>query len=122
MVPIILVVMFLLATPGADCDRKLSIWQRIRRHNNSVQEWRQLPKEMIMAMVIRKVYKLGPAERNGYKNEEHFQQLQRLVDIASNNLDALKPAVRSMDSIIDSFCDRVEKIVVKYEVGDFFYP
>lgn len=120
MVPIILVVMFLLATPAAECDRKLSIWQRIRRYKDSVHEWRLLPKELIMAMVQRKVYKLGTAEHNGYENEEHLQQLRNFLTAASNNLDALKPAVRSMDSAIDSFCDRIEKIVVKYEVGDFF--
>lgn len=125
LVPAVLAAIFLYAVPtvgGKAGDGQPSIWRRLRGYRDAIRKKHRLHKEVIMAMVQRKVYKLGTTNNRtdgrGAKNKADLQIL-KFVTNACADIDAFYPSVKSMQSVIDSYCDRIEKIAVKYEVDDY---
>lgn len=127
---VILIVIFLLGIPPQICDNgskeaQLSIWQKIRSYRDVVRKRRELPKEVIMAMSQRNVYKLGVVNNQTNDNDDENgidMRLWKLINTTTVDLDSLYPLVKSMDVIIDSFCDRIQTIVTKYKVWMIFSP
>ncbi|VVC38757.1 Hypothetical protein CINCED_3A012826 [Cinara cedri] len=130
LIPVVLTVMFLLDIQAPSCNNESdegssSIWHKIRGYRNVVHRPRELSKQVIMALSQRKIYDLKAVGKQTNKSEDENEidmRLWKLINDTSVDLDSFYPLVKSMDLIIDSFCDRVENIVLKYQVGVILVP
>ncbi|VVC38993.1 Hypothetical protein CINCED_3A013792 [Cinara cedri] len=129
LIPVVLTVMFLLDIQTPSCNESdegsSSIWHKIRGYRNVVLKPREFSKQVIMALSQRKIYNLKAVDKQTNKSEDENEidmRLWKLINNTSVDLDSFYPLVKSMDLIIDSFCDRVENIVLKYQVGVILVP